>query len=175
MSGKGHGATSQPTEHAAVPFRPQVDCGIYRRRKLLQTSRPPPPRPWPRPPPALLRPPPPRPSRPPPPRPRPPPPTAAVTSLDWRTSGVVSPVLSQGYCASCYAFASAAAIESAIAIAKKTTISTVVSPQPWVDCFWDFYGCGEGPCTLRIAGLAPLLPLVLAAWLRPLPLLCCHP
>jgi hypothetical protein len=51
-------------------------------------------------------------------------------------------VLSQGYCASCYAFASAAAIESAVAIAKKTTVS-VTSPQPWVDCFWDFYGCGE--------------------------------
>ena len=130
-----------PTHPSALP---QVDCGIYRRRKLQQTRRPPPPRP--RPPPPRLRPPPPR--RSPPPRPRPPPSSAAPAAWDWRTRGVVSPVLSQGYCASCYAFAAAAAIESAVAIFKKTAVPTV-SPQPWVDCFWDFYGCGE--CTVHIA------------------------
>jgi hypothetical protein len=57
-------------------------------------------------------------------------------------TSVTGPFAVQGYCASCYAFAAAAAIESAVAIARKTTISAI-SPQPWVDCFWDFYGCGE--------------------------------
>ena len=78
-------------------------------------------------------------------------------------------MLSQGYCASCYAFAAAAAIESAVAIAKKATVS-VVSPQPWVDCFWDFYGCGEG--LLRSPRVPLLLPLLLlplrvaSSWLQ---------
>ena len=88
---------------------------------------------------------------------------------------MVSPVLSQGYCASCYGFAAAAAIESAIAIAKKTAVTTV-SPQPWVDCFWDFYGCGEFTLLIgdlgwlahayKPAALSQLLPFLLLFLLR---------
>ena len=141
-------AKSIPRQHASYCCALLQDCGIYRRRSLQQVNRRPPPHPRSRPPPVLQQPRPPRPTRPPPPRPRSPPTTAVPTALDWRARGAVSPVLSQGYCASCYAFAAAAAIEGAVAIAKKKTVSAI-SPQPWVDCFRDFYGCGERMRILR--------------------------
>ena len=50
--------------------------------------------------------------------------------------------LPQGHCSSCYAFASASAIASAVAIAQNQA-PALLSPQPFVDCFWQFFGCGE--------------------------------
>jgi C1A family cysteine protease len=38
------------------------------------------------------------------------------TSIDWRTSGVVSEVRDQGQCGSCYSFSSTSTLESAVAI-----------------------------------------------------------
>jgi cathepsin L len=41
---------------------------------------------------------------------------ALPSQLDWRKKNVVSPVKDQGHCGSCWAFASAATIESHAAI-----------------------------------------------------------
>lgn len=43
---------------------------------------------------------------------------AAPQSIDWRNQGVVTSVKDQGKCAGCYAFAAAAAMESAYKIKK---------------------------------------------------------
>ncbi|KAF5270407.1 hypothetical protein FQR65_LT05595 [Abscondita terminalis] len=69
-----------------------------------------------------------------------------VDQLDWRDKGVVTPIKNQGQCASCYAFASSAAIESHVAIKKGNKINA--SPQDIVDCSLDEpyenYGCDGG-------------------------------
>lgn len=64
------------------------------------------------------------------------------SSLDWRDRGVVPPVLNQGACSSCYAFSAAAVISAAVAIATQQP-AVQLSPKPFVDCFYDFSGCGE--------------------------------
>ncbi|VIO97661.1 Cathepsin L-like precursor, putative [Brugia malayi] len=61
--------------------------------------------------------------------------------VDWRTKGAVTPVRNQGQCGSCYAFATAAALE---AYHKQRTGRLLdLSPQNIVDCTQN-YGCGGG-------------------------------
>ena len=71
---------------------------------------------------------------------------SVVDRLDWREKGVVTPVKNQGECASCYALASAAAIESHHAIKSKQLQD--VSSQEILDCSleepYENYGCEGG-------------------------------
>jgi len=58
------------------------------------------------------------------------------TGVDWRDYGAVSPVLSQGSCGSCWAFASAGVLEGALAI-KTNTTAVHLSAQQILDCVKD--------------------------------------
>ena len=139
-------------------------------RRPPPLRRPPSPlqqRPPPRWPPPSMRPPSPRPPSPSPspPSPQPPSPQPAASawapppstqsaipsSLDWRDRGMVPPVLNQGACSSCYAFSSAAVISAAVAIATQQP-AVQISPKPFVDCFYDFSGCGEAWHGGRLVG-----------------------
>lgn len=65
-------------------------------------------------------------------------------SLDWRDSGVVTPVKNQGHCGSCWTFSSTGAIEAHF---KKTTGVTLdLSEQQLIDCArsYDNHGCSGG-------------------------------
>ncbi|XP_031334268.1 cathepsin L1-like [Photinus pyralis] len=67
-------------------------------------------------------------------------------SLDWREKGAVTPARYQAQCASCYAFASVAAIESHYFL--KSGSLQAISPQNIVDCSkvepYDNSGCQHG-------------------------------
>ncbi|XP_047952025.1 cysteine proteinase 3-like [Salvia hispanica] len=63
---------------------------------------------------------------------------------DWRKSGIVTPVKSQGSCGSCWTFSSTGALEAAYSQAFGKNIS--LSEQQLVDCAGDFnnFGCNGG-------------------------------
>ncbi|XP_003747593.1 zingipain-1 [Galendromus occidentalis] len=54
------------------------------------------------------------------------------SKFDWRDQGIMTPVVSQGYCGSCYAFAGAAALEAYLK--WKTGQTHDLSEQDVVDC-----------------------------------------
>ncbi len=58
--------------------------------------------------------------------------TTIPTSFDWRTQNIVTPVKNQLQCGSCWAFATAATIESLWA--KKTSQMIDLSEQDLVNC-----------------------------------------
>jgi cathepsin L len=67
------------------------------------------------------------------------------TSIDWRTSGVVSPVKDQGDCGSCWSFATAETMESIWAL--KSGQLWVLSEQQILDCTVNPQNCGgSGGC-----------------------------
>jgi len=63
-------------------------------------------------------------------------------SIDWRTSGAVTPVKNQGQCGSCWAFSTTGAIEGCVQIATGKLIS--VSEQELVSCSKSNHGCHGG-------------------------------
>ena len=87
------------------------------------------------------------------------PPAAAVQSnpakVDWRdVTGVATPVKNQGYCGSCWAFASTATLESHFAIASGSP-APVLAPQAYVNCAPNDAHCGgTGGCEGATAEVA---------------------
>ena len=68
-------------------------------------------------------------------------------SLDWRSTGNVSPVKNQGQCGSCWAFSTTGAIEAAYSIAFPDDAMPSLSEQQLVDCAGGEYlngGCEGG-------------------------------
>lgn len=76
-------------------------------------------------------------------------PNKLPTQVDWRSLNRVGPIKNQGNCGSCWAFSSVAALESALAIYRNTTIQYVpdLSEQQLVDCSKDNSGCNGGLMT----------------------------
>lgn len=68
--------------------------------------------------------------------------TPNVSSLDWRDSGVVSPIADQGICGSDWAFAAITTSESVHAISSGTLVP--LSVQNLMDCVTICYGCYGG-------------------------------
>jgi len=58
--------------------------------------------------------------------------TPLASSLDWRTSGIVTPVKDQGQCGSCWAFSTTGSVEGVIA--QSTGVLTSLSEQQLMDC-----------------------------------------
>ncbi|CAJ0947411.1 unnamed protein product, partial [Mesorhabditis belari] len=66
-------------------------------------------------------------------------------SVDWRRTGQVSPVKSQGVCGSCWIHTAVATVESALAIKRKKYV--ILSEQQLIDCEGRQSGCMGGSMT----------------------------
>ena len=62
--------------------------------------------------------------------------------FDWRTKGVLTEVLDQGYCGSCWAFSTCRALETYMRIRNYTI--TRLSEQELIDCSSKNFGCRGG-------------------------------
>jgi len=73
--------------------------------------------------------------------------TTVATSLDWRTSGIVTAVKNQGSCAASWAFSSTGAVEGCWALKTGSLISQ--SEQQLIDCSTSYgnEGCTSGLMT----------------------------
>lgn len=68
--------------------------------------------------------------------------SALPSRLDWRESGIVTPVRNQGSCGSCWAFGTVGTMESALG--KSGTTGTDLSEQYLISCNQDAWGCSGG-------------------------------
>lgn len=64
------------------------------------------------------------------------------SAVDWRESGIVPEVKDQGNCGSCWAFATAGAVEIHYGLFKKENVS--LSEQHLLDCAIENHGCKGG-------------------------------
>ena len=67
------------------------------------------------------------------------------TSLDWRSSGIVTPVRDQGNCGGCWAFGTVGIMESALW--KSGTANIDLSEQYLISCNKDSWNCDNGGWT----------------------------
>jgi Papain family cysteine protease len=67
--------------------------------------------------------------------------TRVPSTVDWVDAGLVGPVVEQGLCGSCWAFAAKGVVE---AVLRRQNITTPVSAQQMVDCSTANYGCVNG-------------------------------
>jgi len=68
--------------------------------------------------------------------------TMPLTTVDWRTKGVITPVKDQGNCGSCWAHSADEAVESFYAI--KSGNLQVLSVQQCTACTYTYNGCDGG-------------------------------